>query len=97
MSRVPTNSADDVGGKIALLGAVILAMTDLTTYGSVSKQPQSNGGGAEGKQEILTVLASLVFIVSKCTVECCEFAELVTLELILSFGDRGSLEMWQVR
>ena len=39
----------------------------------------------------LTVLASLVFIVTECTVEGGEFSELVTLELILTFGNRSSL------
>jgi hypothetical protein len=32
-----------------------------------------------------TVLADLVFIITKGTVQCCEFAELVTLVIVLTF------------
>lgn len=39
----------------------------------------------------LTVLASLILIVSEGPIEGREFAELVALEFILTFGDRGSL------
>ena len=38
-----------------------------------------------------TVLACLVLIVTKSTVESSKFTELIALELILSFGNRGSL------
>ncbi|KAL5334044.1 hypothetical protein BJX70DRAFT_391746 [Aspergillus crustosus] len=38
-----------------------------------------------------TVLASLVLIVTKCTVERGQFSKLVPLELVLAFRDRGSL------
>jgi hypothetical protein len=46
---------------------------------------------------LTTVLASLILIVSKSTIECCKLTKLVTLELILTFWDRGSLrilELW---
>ena len=37
------------------------------------------------------VLACLVLIVTKSTVKSSKFTELIALELILSFGNRGSL------
>jgi hypothetical protein len=37
------------------------------------------------------VLASLVLVVTKGTVERGEFTQLVSLELVLAFGDGGSL------
>lgn len=37
------------------------------------------------------VLASLVLVVTKSSVECGEFAKLVALELVLAFWDGGSL------
>ncbi len=37
--------------------------------------------------DLAAVLAGLVLIVSKGTVQGCQFAELVPLELILTFGD----------
>jgi hypothetical protein len=39
---------------------------------------------------LTTVLASLILIVSKSTIECCKLTKLVTLELVLAFWDRGS-------
>ncbi len=42
--------------------------------------------------DLATVLASLVFVVSKGTVECGEFSELVTLEFVLTFRNRRSLD-----
>lgn len=39
-----------------------------------------------------TILASLVLVVAERTVEGGELTELVSLELILAFGNRGSLE-----
>ena len=35
----------------------------------------------------LTVLTGLVFIVTQSTVKRCEFAELVTFQFVLTFGD----------
>jgi hypothetical protein len=43
--------------------------------------------------DLATVLASLVFVVTQGTVESGKFTELVALELVLAFGDRGSLNM----
>jgi hypothetical protein len=40
---------------------------------------------------LAAVLASLILIVSKSTIECCKLTKLVTLELILAFRNRGSL------
>lgn len=39
---------------------------------------------------LAAVLAGLVFVVTEGTVECGELAQLVALELVLAFGDRGS-------
>jgi hypothetical protein len=41
---------------------------------------------------LAAVLASLVLVVSKSTVESGELTELVALEFVLAFGDRSSLE-----
>lgn len=68
MTSIATDTANDVGGEVALLGTVVLAVTNLPT-----------------------VLASLVLIVTKGTVESGEFSQLVALELILAFGDGRSL------
>jgi len=40
--------------------------------------------------DLATVLASLVFVVTQGTVESSKLTELVALELVLTFGDRGS-------
>lgn len=42
--------------------------------------------------DLPTVLACLVFVVAQSTVECGEFSELVSLELILTLGDGGGLQ-----
>jgi hypothetical protein len=49
--------------------------------------------------DLTAVLASLVLVVTKGTVEGGELTELVALEFVLAFGDRGSLELlvWNVR
>ena len=41
--------------------------------------------------DLATVLAGLVLIVTQRSVERSEFTELVALELVLTFGDGGSL------
>lgn len=38
-----------------------------------------------------TVLADLIFIITKGTVKCCEFAQLVTLVIVLTFWRACSL------
>lgn len=43
--------------------------------------------------DLTTVLASLVLVVSERTVECGEFSELVSLEFVLAFRNRCSLNM----
>jgi hypothetical protein len=42
--------------------------------------------------DLTTVLASLILVVSKSTIECCKLTKLIALELILAFRDRGSLQ-----
>jgi hypothetical protein len=44
--------------------------------------------------DLATVLAGLVFVVTKGTVESCELTELVALELVLAFGDRSGLQWY---
>ena len=41
--------------------------------------------------DFTTVLAGLVLVVSKGTVECGKLSELVALQFVLTFGNRGSL------
>jgi hypothetical protein len=64
VSSVATNATDNVGSEVTLLGAVVLAMSNLST-----------------------VLASLVLIVAKSTVESSQLTKLVALELVLAFGN----------
>ena len=42
--------------------------------------------------DLTAVLASLVFIVAESSVKRSKFTQLVALELVLAFGDRGSLK-----
>lgn len=37
------------------------------------------------------VLASLVLVITQSSVESCQLPELIPLQLVLTFGDRGSL------
>jgi hypothetical protein len=41
--------------------------------------------------DFTAVLASLILVVTEGTVECGELTQLVALELVLAFGDGGSL------
>lgn len=68
MSSVATNTTDDACGVVALLWAIVLAMTNLTT-----------------------VLASLVLVVTKSTVESSKLTELVALEFVLSLWNGSGL------
>ena len=70
VASLATDATDDTGREVLLLGAIVLAMTDLTA-----------------------VLAGLVFVVAKSTVEGGELTELVTLEFVLTFRNGGSLRM----
>lgn len=67
MASISANTADDVGGEVALLGAVVLSVANLTA-----------------------VLTGLVLVISEGTVEGGKFSQLVSLELVLTFGDGGS-------
>jgi len=64
MACVATDATDDIGGKVPLFRAIILAMSNLSA-----------------------VLAGLVFIVTKGTVERCKLTKLIPLELVLAFRD----------
>lgn len=41
---------------------------------------------------LAAILACLVLIVTKCTVESCKLTKLVALQLVLAFRNRGSLK-----
>lgn len=68
MARVTADTADDIGGEVAGLRTVVLAVTNLAT-----------------------ILASLIFIVAKSTVQCSELTKLIAFELVLAFRNRRSL------
>jgi hypothetical protein len=87
VTSIATNTTDDVGGEVALLGAVVLAVTNLTTCCSVRNNEKEKTGG-----QILTVLASLVLIVTKSTVEGSQLTKLVALEFVLTLRDGCGLE-----
>jgi hypothetical protein len=42
-----------------------------------------------------TILTNLVFVVTKGTIQCCKFAELIALVIILTLGSGGSLRKLQ--
>ena len=69
VTSTAADATDDVGGEVALLGAVVLAMTDAAA-----------------------VLANLVLVVAKSTVEGGELAQLVTLVVVLTLGSRSCLK-----
>lgn len=69
VSSITTGAANNTGSVVLFLGAVILAVADLTA-----------------------VLASLVLVVTEGTVQGSKLTELVTLELVLTFGNRSSLQ-----
>lgn len=68
MTSISTHAANDARGEVLALGAVVLAVADLTT-----------------------VLAGLVLVVSEGSVEGRQFTQLVTLELVLAFGNGRGL------
>jgi hypothetical protein len=68
MAGIAAVAANDVGSEVALLGTVILAVTDTTA-----------------------VLAYLVFVVAKRTVQRSKFAKLVALVIVLTFRGGSSL------
>lgn len=43
--------------------------------------------------DLATVLASLVLVVTQCAVQSRKLTKLIALELVLAFGDRGSLDI----
>lgn len=67
MASIATDATDDVGGKVPLLGTIVLAMSNLAT-----------------------VLTSLILIITEGTVESSQLSQLVSLEFVLAFGNRGS-------
>ena len=80
MAGIATNATDDVGGEVSLLRTVILPVTDLTTckVSTIHVKVKSS----------LTVLTRLVLVISKGTVESCQFSQLVSLEFVLAFWNR---------
>ena len=88
VSSIATDATDDVGSEVALLGAIVLAVSDLTTCRTVRNHILSD------KRHIrLTVLASLVLIITQGTVESSQLTKLVALEFVLAFWNRSGLEM----
>jgi hypothetical protein len=69
VAGVATDTADDVGGEVASVGAVVFAVSNFAT-----------------------VLAGLVLVVAEGAVQGGQFAKLITLELILAFGDGCGLQ-----
>jgi hypothetical protein len=67
---ISTDTADDIGREVSLLGTVIFSVSNLTT-----------------------VLAGLVFVVSKSTVEGGKLTKLIAFQLVLAFGYRRGLDL----
>ena len=89
--------ADDVGGVVALLGAVPF----LRASGEArSVRVAEAGGGCKPAQthlvaEVAAVLADLVLVVAERSVEGGKLTELVALVVILGLGKRGGLQSGQ--
>lgn len=88
VASIATNATDNVGSEVALLGAIVLAMSNLATC-RIEDQYDVQINRKLGAR--LTVLASLVLVVTEGTVQCGQLSELVTLELVLTLGNGGSL------
>lgn len=86
MTSIPANSADDTRGEIALFGAVVFAMTNLTTYRNFSICP-FNTAGANHKAGALTVLTSLVLVITQRSVKRRKFSELGAFKFVLALGN----------
>jgi len=89
VSSIATDATDDVGCKVALLRAVVLAVSDLTTCQTV----RNHASRYNIDRYRLTVLASLILIVTESTVESSQLTKLVALEFVLTFGNGSSLEI----
>lgn len=89
MASIATDATDNVGSEVALLGAIVLAMSNLATCRIEDQYDVQINRNIEAR---LTVLAGLVLVVTEGTVQRGQLSELVTLELILTFGNGGSLE-----
>ena len=75
------------------LGTVARKVTSISTdtADNTSREVLSIRAVVLAVTNLAAVLAGLVFVVTEGTVECGELAQLVALELVLAFGDRGSL------
>lgn len=80
MAGVTAHSAYYVGSKVALFWTVVFTVTDLSTYEHVRRRKERENGRH-------TVLASLIFVITKGTVQGSQLSELVSLQLVLTFGD----------
>lgn len=66
MSSISANTTNDVRGEVSLLWTVIFTMTDLAACKGSAKINISFK--VQGIGNALTVLASLVLVISECTV-----------------------------
>ena len=88
VASIATNPTDNVGSEVALLGTIVLAMSDLATCGIAD---QYNIQINRRNEVRLTVLTGLVLVVTEGTVQGGQLTELVALELVLTFGNGSSL------
>lgn len=83
---VATDTTDDVRGEVALLGAVVFAMSDLAAWTISCMHTQG-----EENESAITILTRLILVVTKCSIERRQLAQLVPFEFILTFGNRRRL------
>lgn len=103
---VDSIATTNLAGSRALRGTVVAPVTALLSVGTVASHVASittdaaDDVGGEvwlvgtvvlAVTNLTAVLAGLVLVVTESTVESSKLTELVALELVLSFGDRGSL------
>jgi hypothetical protein len=88
----------NVAEKSIPIGAISSHVTCISTYTTddVSCEVALFRAVVFSVTNLTTVLASLILVVSKSTIECCKLTKLVTLELVLAFWDRRSLRMLEL-
>jgi hypothetical protein len=102
IDRIPTTNATSRTGR-----AIVAPVCSLLSVGAIPSHMAgiSTGTADDVRREVgllwtvvlavtdlTTVLTSLVLIITKRTVERGKLSKLISLELILAFGDRGGLQ-----
>lgn len=96
-----TNTRSGTGRAIVTPTGTLLSIGTISSHVTSITTNATNDVGSEvlflwtivfAMADLTAVLASLVLVITKSTVQRSELSKLVALEFVLSFGDRGSLE-----